>query len=535
MPESSPLEEVISAELAEEATPQVDAAKFRQQMGQISRQSSVFFAGTIFTAASAYIFKVYLARLLGAEALGIYALGMTVVGLVSAFNGFGLPQAAVRFVASYSATNRPHSLGGFLMRSTLLLVVSNLVLAFALKASGRWIAVHAYHAPELGRYMGLFALLMVFGTFNVFFGQVLAGFKDVAKRTLITNFIVTPAMMVLTVLLITWGLGLWGYIFAQVATTAIATALLVGVTWRLTPKPARSLQLWSVPFDPKVVSFSLASLGMGFLQFLTAQTDKIFIGFYLNPRQVGIYAIAMGLVTFVPSVLQAVNQIFAPTIAELYAAHEHAVLKRLYQTLTKWIWGLTLPLILTILVFARPLMALFGHEFEAGWSSLSIATLGEIVDCGVGSVGFLLLMSGHEKRLLRIQAVLVVVIVFLNMALIPHWGIIGAAIGSAVATIATNLWCLREVYGSLKLFPYTRSYWRLVPPLSGSFVVVALGHRMLLSFRPVVVMAASLLLAYAAFAGIAVLWGLDADDRMIVEAVWARLRGTLPRLRWSDQ
>ena len=77
-----------------------DAPGFRQQMGHISRHSAVFFAGTIFTAAAGYLFKIYLARVLGAEALGIYALGMTIVGLLGIFNALGLPYSAVRFVAS---------------------------------------------------------------------------------------------------------------------------------------------------------------------------------------------------------------------------------------------------------------------------------------------------------------------------------------------------------------------------------------------------------------------------------------------------
>ena len=54
----------------------LETQKFRSQIGQISRHSSVFFAGTMFTAAIGYLFKIYLARKLGAEALGLYALGM---------------------------------------------------------------------------------------------------------------------------------------------------------------------------------------------------------------------------------------------------------------------------------------------------------------------------------------------------------------------------------------------------------------------------------------------------------------------------
>lgn len=531
MSDLSPIEEVVSAEVSAEVQTHAGTEKFRQQMGQISRQSSVFFAGTVFTAAAAYLFKVYLARFLGAEALGIYALGMTLVGLASAFNALGLPQSALRFVAAYSATGKTDLLGGFLIRSTLLLSASNLLFGGAMVFGGRWIAIHLYHTPALSQYIYLFALIMAFGTMNVFLGQVLAGYKDVAKRTLITNFIGTPAMMALTIPLVFWGLGLWGYLSAQVVSAVLITVLLAAVARKLTPQRARSPLLWSVPLEKQVVWFSAASLGMVFLQYLAAQTDKILIGVYLNARDVGIYAVAMGLVAFVPSVLQAVNQIFAPTIAELYACGDHALLSRIFQTLSKWVLGLTLPLIIMILIFAHPLMRIFGHDFEIGASSLIAGTLGELVDCGVGSVGFLLLMSGNERRLLRIQSVMVAGIVVLNLLLIPRWGIAGAAIGSAVANAITNFWCLSEVNRILGLFPYTRSHLRLLAPVTGSFAVLWLTRSMLGRVsHPAVVIGAGLAAAYAVFVGVALLFGLDSDDQLIARAIWGRLRGALPRV-----
>jgi len=59
-----------------------ESAEFHRRMGSISRQSAVYFAGTIVTATAGYFFKIYLARALGAEALGLYALGMSIVGFL---------------------------------------------------------------------------------------------------------------------------------------------------------------------------------------------------------------------------------------------------------------------------------------------------------------------------------------------------------------------------------------------------------------------------------------------------------------------
>ena len=390
-------------------------------MGHISRHSAVFFSGTIFTAATGYLFKIYLARVLGAEALGIYALGMTIVGLLGIFNALGLPSSAVRFVAAYTATGKFDLLRGFLVRGIFLLFLFNVAMGGVVLLVGPWVAVHVYHTPALSHYLGLFALIMFCGAITTFLGQVLTGYRDVARRTIITNFIGSPLTMIFTLALVGWGLSLWGYIFAQVASAFVVIALLGIAVWKLTPAPARSFSRNLPSLEHEVISFSVVVFAMDSLGFLISQADKILIGFYLNARELGIYAVAAALVVFVPAILQSVNQIFSPTIADLHARGQSVLLGRLFQTLTKWILGFTLPLGCLIIIFSPVLMRLFGPEFEAGWPILVIGTLGQLINCGVGSVGYLLLMSGNQRRLIRIQAVMAAVMIGLSLLLIPKW------------------------------------------------------------------------------------------------------------------
>src|ERR1700690_2972 len=121
-------------------------ARFRREMGQISRHSAVFFLGTLFTAAAGYFFKIYVARVLGADALGVYALGMTLVGFFGLLNGLGLPQTAARFVAAYSATGQFDRLRAFFQHALVLLVLANAALAGALILAGPWLARNVYHS-----------------------------------------------------------------------------------------------------------------------------------------------------------------------------------------------------------------------------------------------------------------------------------------------------------------------------------------------------------------------------------------------------
>jgi O-antigen/teichoic acid export membrane protein len=525
MPNSSTAKKMPPAAPALEVLPGAkDSQDFRRQMGHISRQSSVFFAGTIFTAAAGYLFKIYLARVLGAEALGVYALGMTVVGLAGVVAAFGIPESAARFVASYSATAQMGKLRGFLWHSLTILAILNLLAGTGLILVRHWIATKLYHTPELARFMHFFIIIMFVGAFTAFFGQTLAAYRDVTRRTIITNLIGTPLTMILAIGLLATGFGLWGYLVAQVASGFVVVGLLAWTVWRLTPVEARFSVAPLPHLEREVISFATVLLGVQALEFVLAQTDRVALGIYMNARQVGIYFLAATLTAFIPIVLQSVNQIFAPTIAELHARGNHELLRRLYQTLTKWVLGLTIPLAFTVMVFARPLMGIFSAEFASGWPVLIIGTAGQLVNCGVGSVGLLLLMSGQQSRVIRVQMYVAAATVAANFLLIPVWGLVGAAIASAVANIMVNLLYLREVHKTLALLPSKKGYIFLIWPSSAALAMtVFLRIAMRGLHIQAVAIAVTLLSAYAGFLLAAIAVGLDLDDKLIVDAVWGRV------------
>jgi len=495
-------------------------------MGRISRQSGVVFAGTIFTAVFGYVFKVYLARVLGAEALGLCALGMTIISFLGIFNVLGLPDAAVRYVALYTASKKFGALRALLWNGSWMLLVSNLVFAAMLLKGGPWICSRFYHSPQLVRYLPLFALIMITGALSSFFGKVLAGYKEVGRRTMITRFVASPLTMAVAIVLIALGGGLWGYLVAQIVSAVVVLALLISLAWRLTPVAARSPDVTKLSIEPEVWSFSAAMFGVGLMEFLMGQTDRVALGYYRGAHDVGIYAVAAALVAYETILLQSVNQIFAPVIADIHTRGDNALLGRLFQTLTKWMLGLTFPLAIVMIIYARPIMGIFGHDFAAGWPILVIGTCGQLVNCGVGSVGCILLMSGNQRRLIRVQATMAATMVVLCVWLVPLWGAWGAAVAAAVTNAGTNAWNLVEVRAALKLSPYNRSYLKLLPPIGGALLVALLASKASVFIRADwVLILAAVALAYGAFSAVAFVMGLDADDRLIANAVWTRVRG----------
>jgi O-antigen/teichoic acid export membrane protein len=512
-----------------------DPQEFRTKMGSISRQSSMYFAGTILTTAAGYFFKIYIARELGAEALGLYALGMTLVGFLGLFNSLGLPSAAARFVAEYSATGKYETLGGFLRGSLGLLSTCNVLLGAVVLIVGPWIAVRLYHAPGLIPYLWEFALIMLLGVLTTFLGQVMAGYQDVTRRTLITHFVGSPGTIMCAVVLISLGFGLQGYLAAQVASAFLVLILLSLSCWKMTPERARRAGS-GVRVEKEVVAFSTVAFGIAALEFLLSQVDKIVLGYYLDARRVGIYAVAMALVGFVPIALQSVNQIFSPMIAELQATGNRVLLQQLFATLTKWIFILTFPLALTIVVFSGPLMGIFGRNFETGATVLAVGAVGQLINCGVGSVGFLLLMSGLQAQSMKIEAVSAAVMIVLTLVLVPRFGLIGAAIATATSVVITNVWSLVAVRKRLGLFPYHSGYFKLIAPAIVSTVVVfALSRTSMAMTSRWQIAIAAMLCAYAAFLGVVLIWSLDNYDRLFATMIWAKAERILGRVEMKSR
>jgi O-antigen/teichoic acid export membrane protein len=508
-----------------------ESVELRSRIGNISRQSFVYFGGTMLTAAAGYFFKVYLARKLGAEALGLYALGMTLVGFAGLFNSLGLPNAATRFVSAYSAKGERHKLAAFFRGSLGILVSLNLLLGAVFLSCGPWLAARFYHAPKLAPYLWAFAVIMFVGVLTMFLGQVLAGYRKVARRTLATHFIGTPANILIAVVLISLGFGLRGYLIAQVAGSLLTLCLFGIFLWKMLPREVRSLSFANARLERDVVTFSAAAYGIVCLQFVLGQADTVVLGHYLRAREVGIYAVATAMVGMVSIGLDSVNQIFSPMISELHAAGRQQLLQQLYSILTKWILILTFPMAAAVIFFSRELMSVFGSAFEPGAVVVIIGTMGQLVNCAVGSVGYLLQMSGHQGTLIRIQAVNAVILVALNLLLVPRLGITGAALASGVATVLTNLPALIAVRKILELSPYHVGYLKLIAP---AFVCVtflfALTRFSGQFHRQWESAAAALVMAYVIFLGTFLLGGLDPADRIFARFAWEKVEQSFRRM-----
>jgi O-antigen/teichoic acid export membrane protein len=135
-------------------------------------------------------------------------------------------------------------------------------------------------------------------------------------------------------------------------------------------------------------------------------------------------------------------------------------LQRLIVQASYGIALVSIPASIGLIVFGRPILGLFGSEFISGYSVLLLLVLGRLVSASMGSVGFLLLMTGHQRAVVLAFGLNAVGGTLLSSLLLPRLGINGAGLASALTLIAWNVGLAVYVWWALGIDPTILSILR---------------------------------------------------------------------------
>ena len=199
----------------------------------------------------------------------------------------------------------------------------------------------------------------------------------------------------------------------------------------------------------------------GVFQILVLWLDVLLVGALVSPSAAGVYAATSRLVMVGMFAAQAVQMAIAPQISALLARHDGARAQHLYQVATAWLMAPSWPVYVLLAVFAPTALGVFGPGFVRGQAVLVILSLAMLVNLGTGNVNVILLMGGKSWWNLANTAVSLALNVGLNLALIPRFGITGAAVAWAVSILWQNLAPVIQVRRALGIQPFG-SRWLLV-------------------------------------------------------------------------
>jgi O-antigen/teichoic acid export membrane protein len=253
-------------------------------------------------------------------------------------------------------------------------------------------------------------------------------------------------------------------------------------------------------------------------------TDYFVLSRYVTSAELGVYAAALRVAQALMLFLVAVNYMFSPFVADLHARGERDRLDALYKALTRWMLAGTIPLLLLLLIAPGPVLSLFGSTFDTGSTALRILLVGQVVNVGVGSVGFILIMVGRTGWDLAVYAASFLLDLAVAFALAPHLGAEGAAVAQAVTMVCSNAGRLYLVWRFVHIQPFDRHYVRLAVPAAAAGVVMVLVHLALRNGGWPVDLAVTGLAGLVAYLVVLVAAGLTPSERRVLGGIVAPRR-----------
>ncbi len=393
---------------------------------------------------------VALARGLGVEAYGVYAFALAILGALATFADVGIPQLTVREVARLSTSGDWGALKGHLLAGGQITLLVSILVATA----------GIFAAPLLSSGVQLEALcamfLMLPGTLAVRYGCASlrgAGFTTIAQ---FTEYVLIPVVVLTAVAGVFLADEAW-----RTPTVAIALQAVIGfavavvvlpAAWRMLVKnrSAATVNPPRLSFLQQALPFAL----IGGVSLLNSQIDLIMLGIFREATDVGLYRVAVLGAMLVAFGLQAGNAVLPTYFARFHTEQDKERLQALLTTSARAILGIAAPVAVVLVTFGGTLAALvFGAGFAASHVPLAILAAGELIGASMGSVGFLLYMTGRENRALKVLGFTAVLNIVLNLLLIPPFGMTGAAVATATGQLVRLVLLYRIVRVELGLDP----------------------------------------------------------------------------------
>jgi O-antigen/teichoic acid export membrane protein len=416
----------------------------------LARGAGVAFMLQVAGAGLAYLLQLLFARWMGPSEFGeyTYLIGWSTIAAV--VTGLGLATAVLRFVPAYSAHDDWQRLRGLLRMSMLGTCIASGGVAIV----GTAIVAALHSSNVIGNWNALIALWMI-PLFSVMTLQ-----QEAARALRRIGLAYAPSL-VLRPLFAILGAGAYIALGGQLESTIAlgvtlgAMALAIGAQaldfWRRLEAPVRvappryETRQWLRTALPLLLVASFVVILL--------QTDVVMVGAIMGHRAAGLYGAAAKTASLVGLVLIAVSAIAAPVFSSLFVQERQEDLQRLVATLAHWIFWPSLLISLFLAAFAKPVLGLFGAQFASASSVLVILLVGQVINAGAGSVGWLLLVTGNQDQAAWAYGWSAAVHVALLAIMIPLLGIDGAALATTVSYSLWNVWLHSLVVRKLNVHP----------------------------------------------------------------------------------
>ncbi|WP_371017768.1 oligosaccharide flippase family protein [Pseudalkalibacillus sp. JSM 102089] len=488
------------------------------ELNKLGKTSVLVFLGKVFESLILVIFYILAIRILGADVYGRFIYIFTFLQILSMITKFGLDLGLIAFVPKHLDDKKLKVVKDLIGFTFYLTSIFSLIFITILILNRNSISTLLLNDPTLSSSLVIITPLLLLINFMNISNGIFRSINQY-KHYVVSRNILIPLLMIILLFIISffikekniitlsisyyvaWGIGSFLLLYYLIKENMLGS---------LDKKMNKDFKL--------LVNFSLPLLFSGLLGFLLMRLDSLMIGYFLDDEKVAIYSISFQIALMSSFVLAAFNTMFAPTISLFFNQGKLDELSKMYKSITRWVTFINLMFFSLIILLSKEIMSIFGSNFKEGSMALILIAAGQVVNAAVGSVGHMNTMTGHPKYELYTNILTLGVNIALNIALIPNYGINGAAFASLIAIGSNNIIRLFLMYKNLKIHPFNKDYLKVVLISLFSLFTTAL-IKYLFDFNYILTIFIVTILFIILLAITSMIIGIAKEDKMMLHSI----------------
>jgi O-antigen/teichoic acid export membrane protein len=496
-------------------------ANYETELTGIAKSAGYTAAGFVFVILVSFFTNVLITRTLGAEQYGLFVLATRVMDMLLPAAVFGFNVTIVRNLSFYQAQRDDSMVKGIVFFSIKTVFIIAVFCAFAGLMLSDFIANQIFERPDLGKYIRILMPAIPLFALTTVFISTLNGLKRI-KLTVLISSIFSPAFMFLSAGVVAYfHLHLVGMI--QMVVVAALGGFILSSFFLHRKYLSRTKQITSKVNKREMWSYATPLFFNQMLNNMLKIAPIFLLGIFLSNREIGLFNVGYKIALLVSFSLGAFHLIFAPVMSGFFAKNDKAMVGRLYKTITKWIFSLSLVVLFIIILYSKTLLGIFGAEFSSGVNILLILSAGEFINATVGQAGNLIIVSGRPRLALINSIAASILVITLSLFLIPPYGSTGAAIAVAVSVSLINIARVIELVFLEKMHPFKISFFKpLLAAVTSGLLIFWLNFN--LDTNAYLELALGSVLFVAMFIIISLLLKLDVEDRFILDRIMKFIR-----------
>lgn len=404
-------------------------------MPSFTRRLLTLYIFTILAAPVTYALRWVFAHAMTVEEYGLFYAVVGFLGLIGILNDAGMNQALTHFIPKYLKDKEYKKIKtGIVLVFFVEAVTAVIIFTFMLLAKN--ILATQYFGTSLAlKIIPIFALFFLFENLFELIASIFRGYQ---KEVLYASTNPLRLLIVLMGSLIVWGLFktdmLVAFSVIWVASFAIALAAYSIPFAKLCWPVLAVKKFWDAHTAKELFMYGKYAMFSSLATVLLSRIDVVMLTVMRGVVAVGLYEIALPAASIILFATNPLSSFLFPTVSGLHHAQKKSEIRRIIETIYSTGLFLYLPLCLLFFLFAKEtIIVLFGSEYLAAENALKILAIGAIFKgfCGLNfSISDAMGQVKKRGKLLIVGAALNIL---LNVALIPQFGVSGAAMATSMS------------------------------------------------------------------------------------------------------